>query len=228
MRRHLFAPLAASAALAVFVAACGGSATAVPSVAVPSVAASVAPSVAPSVEPSVVPSPSPEASAAAAASIAPAASIALPSIGLPNQDTNLEAVLPSTFNGAKLTKFSMKGAQFLGQDPTSDFNALVTGLGLTAGDVSVAVASDPAGKGEVTFVALRFAGADSGKLLDVFKAATQKSGTLVDAVNVGGKDVMKTKDTTGTFSYFYVRNDVVLGVTAKDDATATAALALLP
>ena len=41
---------------------------------------------------------------------------------------------------------------------------------------------------------------------------------------------MKTKDSsgTGTFSYLYVRNDVVLGVTAKDDATAATALAVLP
>jgi len=229
MRRHLLAPLAVSAALAVLVAACGGSATAAPSVAAPSVAASVA-SVAPSAAPSTetAASPSPEASAAAAASTAPTASKALPSIGLPNQDTNLEAVLPSSFKGAKLTKFSMKGAQFLGQDPTSDFNKLVVGLGLSAADVSVAVASEAAGAGDVTFVAIRFAGADSGKLLDVFKAATQASGSLISSVNVGGKDVIKTKDSSGSFSYFYVRNDTVLGVSAKDDATATAALALLP
>jgi len=222
MRRHLFAPLAAAAALAVLVAACGGSATAAPSAAAPSVAASVAPS--------VEPSPSPEASAAAAASAAPAASVALPSIGLPNQDTNLEAVLPSTFNGATLQKFSMKGAQFLGQDPKSDFNKAVTALGLTTADVSVAIAGDSAGKMDVTFAAIRFAGADSGKLLQVFTAASQASGSLVSSVNVGGKDVVKTKDTAGagSFSYFYVRNDVVLGVTAKDDTAAAAALQVLP
>jgi len=221
MRLHSFAPLAASAALAVFVAACGGSATAAPSAAAPSAAASVAPS--------VEPSPSPEASAAAAASAAPAASGALPSITLPNQDTNLEAVLPSTFNGVTLQKFSMKGAQFLGQDPTSDFNKAVTALGLTTADISVAVATDPTAKTDVTFVAIRFAGADSGKLLEVFQASAKASGSLLSSVNLGGKDVIKTKDSSGTsFSYFYVRNDVVLGVTAKDDAAAAPALQVLP
>jgi hypothetical protein len=222
MRRRSFALIAAFAALAVVVAACGSSATPAPSAAAPSAAASVAPS--------VEPSPSPEPSAAPAESTAPAASGALPSIALPSftADKDLEAVLPSTFKGVTLQKFSMKGAEFLGQDPTSDFNKAVTALGLTAADVSVAIAGDPAGKMAVTFAAIRFAGADSGKLLQVFQAASQASGDLVGPANVGGKDVIKTKDTNGGFSYFYVRNDVVLGVTAADDTTAAAALAVLP
>jgi hypothetical protein len=218
MRRHLFAPLAASAVLAVFVAACGGSATAAPSAAAPSAAASVAPS--------TVPSPSSDASAAPAESSAPAASGALPSIALPsfNADKDLEALLPSTFGGTTLQKISFKGAQFLDQDPTSDFNKMVTALGLNASDVSMAAAVDAA----VQFVAIRFAGADSGKLLQVFQTASQASGDFVGSVNLGGKDVIKTKDSSGSFSYLYVRNDVVLGVTTKDDATAAKALAVLP
>jgi len=215
MRHHRFAPLAASAALAVFVAACGGAATASPSATVPSAAASVAPS--------VEPSPSP-------VSTAPAASGAIPSFAIPSFETDkdLEALLPGTFGGATLQKISIKGVQALGQDPT--FNKVVTELGLTAADISVAVAADPTGTLQVQFEAIRFAGADSGKLLQVFQTASQASGDLVGTVNLGGKAVMKTKDSsgTGTFSYFYVRNDVVLGVTAKDDATAATALAVLP
>jgi len=218
MRRHLFAPLAASAVLAVFVAACGGSATAAPSAAAPSAAESVAPSVAPS--------PSAEASATPAESTAPDASGAIPSFAIPSftADKDLEALLPSTFDGATLQKISFKGAQFLGQDPTSDFNKTVTALGLNASDVSMAAAVDAA----VQFVAIRFAGADSGKLLQVFQTASQASGDLIGSVNLGGKDVIKTKDSSGSFSYLYVRNDVVLGVTTKDDATAAKALAVLP
>ena len=105
---------------------------------------------------------------------------------------------------------------------------MVISLGLNAADVSVALAADAAGTLDTQFVAVRFKGADSGKLLQAFQAASQASGDLVGTVSIGGRDVIKTKDTSGTFSYFYVRNDVVLGVTAKDDATATAALALLP
>jgi hypothetical protein len=215
MRLRSFAPLAASAAIAVLIAACGGSATAAPNVAAPSVAASVAPS--------VEPSPSPAASTAAAASGA------LPSIGLPNQDTNLEALLPSTFGGVKLQKISMKGAQFLGQSTSPEFNNAMSALGLTAADVSVAVAADPTGTSGVTFLAIRFAGADSGKLSQVFQAASQASGDVVTSVNLAGKDVLKAKSSNGDLSYYYVKNDTVFGVTGpKDDTAAAAALAVLP
>ena len=182
-----------------------------------------------SVAPSVEPSPSPEPSTAAA-STEPAASGALPSIALPsfNADKDLEALLPASFAGVTLQKFSMKGEQFLTQSSNSDLTKAVSALGLTTADVSVAVAADPAGKMDISFAAIKFAGADSGKLLQVFQAASQAAGDLVGSMNLGGKDVIKTKDSSGSFSYFYVKNDTVLGVTAKDDASATPALAVLP
>jgi hypothetical protein len=222
MRRHL-APLAAFAALAIFVAACSNSATPSPT-APPAAAASVAPSA----EPSMAASPSPEASAAPAASTAPEASVAIPSFALPNEDTNLEALLPSTFGGAKLQKLSMKGADFLGQSSNADLANALSSLGLTAADVSVAIASDTAGTSGVTFIAIRFAGADSSKLLQVFQAASQASGDTVSSVTVGGKSVLKATDSSGSNSYFYVKNDTILGVTAPDDATAATALQVLP
>ncbi len=222
MRRHLFAPLAALAMLAVVTAACSGSATAAPSAAAPSVAAAVAPSVAPS--------PSAETSAAPAGSTAPAASGGLPSFAIPsfNADKDLEALLPTTFNGATLQKLSMKGEQFLGQSSNADFTKALTALGLTTADVSVAFAADPTGKMDVTFAAIRFKGAESGKLLQVFQAASVAPGSVITSVNLGGKDVIKTKDSSGSISYFYVRSDVLLGVTAKDDGTAAKGLAVLP
>ena len=218
--RRLVGPLAASAAIAILVVACGGSATPAPTATpAPAAAASVAPSASPSPEPSVAPS---QSAAAAASGV-------LPSIGLPNQDTNLEAVLPSSFGGVTLQKLSMKGEQFLGQSSSADFNKAMSALGLTAADVSVAVAADMTGKSGVTFIAIRFAGADSGKLSQVFQAASQASGDVVSSVNLGGKDVIKTKSTNGDLSYFYIKNDTVLGVSGvKDDATAGAALAVLP
>ena len=225
MRVRRTALLAASAALAIVVAACGGSATPTPTQ--PPAPSAAAASAAPSAEPS----PSPEPSAAAAESTAPAASLALPSIGLPsfNADKDLEAVLPAKFGGVTLLKESMKGAQFLGQSENPAFNQAVSALGLTTADISVAVALDPTTKSDVVFAAIRFAGADSGKLLQVFQAASQASGDLVGSVNVGGKDVIKSKDSSGgSFSYFYVRGDVVLGVTAKTDAEAAPALTVMP
>ena len=145
-----------------------------------------------------------------------------------NADKDLEAMLPSTFGGATLQKSSVTGTDFLGGDSTSGFGQMVTALGLKATDVSVAMAADPAGTLDTQFAAVRFAGADSGKLIRVFQASSQTSGDLVGTVNLGGKDVVKTKSSSGGFSYFYVRNEVILGVTAKDDTAAAAALAVLP
>jgi hypothetical protein len=105
----------------------------------------------------------------------------------------------------------------------------MSALGLTAADVSVAVAADPTGTSGVTFLAIRFAGADSGKLSQVFQAASQASGDVVTSVNLAGKDVLKAKSSNGELSYYYVKNDTVLGVTGpKDDTAAAAALAVLP
>jgi len=218
---------AASAALAVFTAACGGSAAASQSAA-PTVAASAAASPSPTATEVAVASTAPSASDTGTPSAEPGASGAIPSITIPNQDTNLEALLPSEFAGTKLQKLSMKGSQYLGQGSNSELGQVVSQLGLTTADVSVAIASATGNAKAPIFVAVRFAGADSGKLLQVFQAATVSSGAVVTPVNVAGKDVLKTADKTGTISYFYVHNDVVVGVTAKDDATAVAGLALLP
>ncbi len=78
------------------------------------------------------------------------------------------------------------------------------------------------------FIAIRFAGADSSKLLQVFQAASQASGQTVTSVNLGGKAALKATDSSGSSSYFYVKNDTILAVTAPDDATAATMLAVLP
>ena len=223
MNRRL-ALTATSAVLAVFTAACGGSAAATPSAAPSTAAVSAAPSASP--VPTTVASTAPAPSDTPVASTAPDASGAIPSVTVPNQDTNLEALLPGTFAGTKLQKISMKGSQYLGTN--SELGKVVTELGLTTADVSVAIAGAGGSATSPTFVAVRFAGADSGKLLQVFQAASVASGEVVTPVNVAGKDVLKTTDKAGAITYFYVHNDVVLGVTAKDETTAAAGLALLP
>ena len=156
------------------------------------------------------------------------ASGALPSIALPsfNPDKDLEGLLPATFKGVSLEKRSIKDAEVLGQGPT--LNTVVSALNLKATDVSVALAEDAAGTLGVTFEAIRFAGADSGRLLKAFEAATQDSGDLVGFVHLGGKDVVKANEGSGmgSFTYSFVRTDVVLRVTAADDAAADAALAI--
>jgi hypothetical protein len=215
MRQRRLAPLPGTAALLLVVAACGG----------PASTGSSSP-ISPAVG-SIAPSSSPERPGPAESAADPSG--ALPSIALPsfNPDKDLEALLPDTFKGVTLEKRSIKDAEVLGQGPT--LNAVVTALGLKATDVSVALAEDAAGTLGVTFEAIRFAGADSDRLLQAFEAATQASGDLVGFVHLGGKDVMKANESSGmgSFTYSFVRTDVVFRVTATDDAAADAALAAL-
>jgi hypothetical protein len=164
------------------------------------------------------------------ASTAPTeASGALPSIALPSfiPDRDLEANLPDTYKGVSLEKRSIKNAEVLGQGPT--MNAVVSTLNLKATDVSVALAEDAAGTLGVTFEAIRFAGADSDRLLQAYEAATKASGELVGLVHLDGRDVVKANESSGTgsFTYSFVRTDIVFRVTAADDAAASAALAIL-
>jgi hypothetical protein len=136
-------------------------------------------------------------------------------------------MLPDAYRGVSLEKRSIKNAEVLGQGPT--LNAVVTALGLKATDVSVALAEDAAGTLGVTFEAIRFAGADSGRLLQAYEAATQASGELVGLVHFAGRDVIKANESSGmgSFTYAFVRTDVVFRVTATDDAAAGAAIAIL-
>jgi hypothetical protein len=144
--------------------------------------------------------------AAVAISVAACSSAAAPTpqIVYVTPAPSLEALLPSTYNGTTLQRYSWSGTVFVFQNPTSFFSKMVTTLGLTAADLSGAAASDPAGTtGFPSFVALRFAGVDGSRLLQVLPAAMQESGLSVETVTIG---------------------DVVLGVTAKDAAVAAEAL----
>lgn len=216
MRQGRLARLTGTAALILAVAACVGPASSASSLPASSAASSIRPSTSHE-------RPGPAESAATEASGA------LPSIALPsfNPDKDLEALLPATFKGVALEKRSIRDAEVLGQGPT--LNTVVSALNLKATDVSVALAEDAAGTLGVTFEAIRFAGADSGRLLQAFEAATQDSGDLVGFVHLGGKDVVKANDGSriGSLTYSFVRTDVVFRVTATDDAAADGALAIL-
>jgi hypothetical protein len=192
----------ALAAVAISVAACSSAAAPTPQIVyvTPAPTAAASPAATPTLRPTATPVPTP----------VPASS--------------LEALLPSTYNGTTLQRYSWSGTVFVFQNPTSFFSKMVTTLGLTAADLSGAAASDPAGTtGFPSFVALRFAGVDGSRLLQVLPAAMQESGLSVETVTIGGKDVMKVEYSDST-AYYYVRDDVVLGVTAKDAAVAAEAL----
>lgn len=232
--RHLWRLASAVAATSVFVVACSGSAaTNAPS----QPAASAAPSLAvPSI---VVPSlalPSIALPSVALPSVAlPSGSFALPSFSFPSEDKDLENRLPSQINGVTLVKYSVKGTTFLasGSSNSQDLIDLLTALGKTPNDLSVAFAGDPSGGLDVQIGAFRVAGADSNALLTAFVAASQKStpGQVVTQANVGGKNVtniVDPADTSTSPTYVYGNGDVLFYVLTPDPALAATALQQLP
>ncbi len=229
-RTRLILPISVALAAAFVVAACGGAASPSPS---PSPSAPAAVSPQPSVAASAPASAAPSAAPSAAASVEPSAAASpLASIPIPSlsADKNLESLLPSTFQGATLTKESVKlGSIPSGSGGSAEYQAIVSSLGVDPSSVTVAVAIDVTGKVKVTFLAVRFPGADSGKLQTVFTQVAQQAGTTTQ-LNLGGKSVTQVEkaSSSGQGTYLYVKNDTILGVSAASDTDAGAALAVLP
>ena len=185
--------------LAVTVAACGSSPT-------------TSPIAATSQE--LSPSPTEAASSSAAA---------LPSLDLPSDDAELEALIPDQVGGQTMTKASMKGDSFLDDAPDGGdaARAFFEGIGVNPSDVSVAFGFSPAG---VVVQIFRAPGADADALVDGFKEATdEERDTPLDwtATNVGGKDVETAVDADSEQTlYLYGVGDLVVVVGGDEESAA--------
>jgi hypothetical protein len=211
-RQIVLRPIAMVVAAAVFVAACGGS----------------GPTTAPATGAPATP---------AAATVAPATQApvdsggAFPSFALPSfvGDQELEDMMPTSIGGVTLTVLSMTGTEFLGSPATEDFDQLLTQLGKTPADMSVAFA----GAGTISIVAFRIKGVPASQIYDSFLQIAQQSGegTITDAT-FSGKSVKKMvpADVEEGTSYVYAVNDVVfvVGGDGVTDAQLTEAFSQLP
>jgi hypothetical protein len=208
--------LAATFAVALFVAACGGAAAS------PTPAATAAPAGGAA---------SPAAATQEPASQAPAATDAgsVPVVpNLPGSSSELEGMLPSTVNGLAFTKTSFGGGLLPATIPV-DSGVLGTFLkdsGKTMADMSFAMATPAdATKAGTYLMAFQVKGADGTKLAETL--AGTSSSDLTKAT-VGGKQVLQT-GATGMGLTLYVKGDVVFYVIAIGDPTLTEGiLAALP
>lgn len=180
-------PLAALAALAILVAACGsGTATTAP--------ATQGPTHAP-------------------ATLAPLATNSAGSFVVPSfhADQQLESMFPDTIGGVKVEVQSIAGDQFMALGSSPELDAMLATLGKSASDLSVAFGSAGA---TVTIIGFRVAGVPGSKtftaLFDAYKATNDA--TITD-VTISGKSVKKAvpTDDSGT-SYLYTAQDVVFAV----------------
>jgi hypothetical protein len=212
-----------AAALLLAVAACSGASTPTPNPSSAGGGAQAPASLQPSGPSAVVTLPS----------AAPQASdqVVLPAAPSPYVNKALEALLPGTYAGATFVKLSLAGPDFLAQDASSPFVGMVSALGLKSTDVSASAAGDPSGQLDVAFGVIRFAGVDSTTLQTAFQSALQSVGDTISTVTIGGRNLIKMKDTANglvSYGYFYVRADMIIGVTSGDETTATTAAAALP
>ena len=195
----LRAALAAILLLALAAAACssgGASASPTPSASVPSV------------EPS----------------IASSSEGALPS--LPSGAEDLEALIPDTIGGVALQKLSMRGNAFANSGGASaEAEEFLRTLGVSPEDVSVAIGfglSTDTDSGVAVFV-FRAEGADSDRLLQAFKDATdaeRETPLEWESVNIGGKQVERAADPEqNNRVYLYVKDDLLafVATTNEDD-----------
>lgn len=139
---------------------------------------------------------------------------------------DLEALIPDTVGDLPIQKESMAGSEYLtapGSDPATV--KFVEDLGVSPSDISIAVgfafsadASAPP-RSLIMFV-IRAAGADTNRLVSVFKDATDADrDTPLEwtSDNVGGKSVEKAVDGDSTI-YLYAKNDILIFVSGDPDS----------
>jgi hypothetical protein len=174
--------------------------------------------------PTPSPTPTPPATPSATASNA------LPSFNLPSNAKELEALLPDTLGGVKLTKASMKGTDFVNSASSSpELKAWLNSVGKSLNDVSAAYAFDLTGTSPAAVFAFRVQGVDHTQLIDKLKTSMQSDGTVSSwtSANVGGKDVQQAEASDGTLNV-YGTADIVFFITTNNATLAAEALSHLP
>ncbi|MGH2454691.1 MAG: hypothetical protein ACRDHD_00310 [Candidatus Limnocylindria bacterium] len=178
----------------------------------------------------------PTLSPGTAPSLAPSAAAsggALPS--LPSGAADLEALIPDQIGGIELQKTSMQGADFINSasgDPGTE--RFLEDLDVDPEDIAVALGfgGTDATSGVGIFV-FRAAGAETDRLLEVFKASSdvERTSPLAwEAATVAGKDVERTVDPEAgdQVIYLYARGDILFLVSASTEEDAEEAIGALP
>jgi hypothetical protein len=177
--------------------------------------------------------------------------VSVPAVSLDlHGDKSLEALIPTEIGGEKLTISSMNAAVFAGGS-NSDLNAVLTRLGRSINDVSLAGGTAVSG---LNIVAIRVAGANQDALMNEIVTAGQKdAGSPAPSVthtNIGGKDFVsitpafetpepvslepgESPEPTETpdvrkVEYLYGRGDVIFQVSGATPAQLTEVAGKLP
>lgn len=154
---------------------------------------------------------------------------------LPSGAAELEALIPDEVGGVTLQKLSMRGTEFANSgSATEEAQDFLRRLGVDTEDVSVAVGfgASPDGAATVAVFIFKAEGADSGRLLETFKAAMdaeQQQPLEWESVTVGGKQVERAiaPSNNGQVN-IYVAGDTLYFVATSREEDAAEILGGLP
>jgi hypothetical protein len=213
-KMRLVAPLALISALAV--AACGTTGSS------GSPAAS-APVASPSAAESAAASGSAEASAPASAEASASAAASADAGG-----GDLAAKIPATVGDIAMSVTITDGENYVKANVNRQLAPILTAIGKTPTDVTVATATGSAGGATLFIDAVQVTGADAPAMLTAFQtAATAVPGTTVEAADVGGKSVVKATTSSYTLAV-YASGDTLFYVQSPDPELVDQAIAALP
>ena len=189
--RRAARPQSLLAALAIFVAACGGP------------AATATPGVTGAVDSTPVP-----ATQAPVGTIESGPTFALPSFELPSADKELEDLLPDDIATETVRKSSVAGDQFLAFMGSPEVEAALDQFDKLPSDLSVAFGATT----NLTLIAYRLKGVDGSQFFNTFLVAAGEDGevTVTDAA-YGGKAVKKVVSSNAAIGtvYVYTAGDVM-------------------
>ena len=146
---------------------------------------------------------------------------------------DLEALIPDKVGDLTMSKSSSQGNDYLiAPDSSPELVQFLKDTGVSPKDVSIAIGTgyNADFSSSVFMFVIRAKGADSGKLVSAFKAAsssTDQSPLQWASANVAGKQV-ETAPSAGGSAYLYVKGDVLFWITATPPALAEGVLGGLP
>ena len=160
---------------------------------------------------------------------------ASPSVEPPSGTEDLGALIPDTVGVMALEKRTMRGDEFASSENASaEVQEFLRTLGVSPDDVSVAIGfglSTDSGN-VVAVVVFRAEGADSGRLLQSFKDATdaeRETPLQWESTTVGGKQVERAIDTEqDNRVYLYVNDDLLALVVTTNEEHAAEVLGGMP
>jgi hypothetical protein len=170
----------------------------------------------------------PASDAAQASPITEATSAASSAIPSMTARTPLVDLLPAELGGAATTKFSFVGSDLSALEPSAAmiFDGVIQQLSAKSADMTIGTATN----GKATVVAIRVAGKYAEQIGDAMMSArTLNATTTKDAIDLGGKHVVKVTTTIAPRPfYIYGTGDVSFTLAGADESIVAEALSKLP